>query len=978
MTICNEISPYLHLGATSDKSRKNKALDPNTVPIMDLGIEEWVEFTQQFAQSIHYYRTDTDIPTGNWEQFYSSLSDITDKANYEQGDIPPHQCLFIAFLKLLEFSKDSLNQLSQRHLEFYYKEVLGTKPLDYKPDQVFVKFELAKNTDSYKIPQDKLLDAAKSENGVPRRYRLLDELVANKAHFVEGYTLYSDPTGVYLSSIDELEDMTPAWPFGEPAEEYQTTYGYSFACSDLLFSSGFGEIRFEMQVKKNFSPARTSAEIMDGMIFKISTDTGWETLIPLSIENHNNKLIIIFGASDYTIIPLQEDIHGRSLRFPVLKFEFFGTAGREIYLDWSSHEIKSLKITTKKTYEEGFELMSDQGVLDTTQDFYPFGSIPKRDSWFKVHSDEWYGKNINLLRIGINWKNRPLNLAEHYRAYRSDSITRPFRNVTCTREHKKNTSQTKYEENLEDVHIYWALTPSKSIVQYPTGCNIFGVYTQTPENSIAMFSNDQNTKYELQTSFSSIKPYNAHSIKHSPFKVLLTNDMLHTDYPKLVTIAVTKDKEIPELPYAPISDDIEVYCETSSTTSDIIAYQELPLGYRCESYTSVLHIPELDDQKGYLMLAADDIQVLDNIQFLISLDEGTENPDRIEAEGLSEIRWKYLKDDQWIDFQKEHILFDQTLGFLQDGLVKLQCSDIDRDAMTMPSGKYWICAEMRGSYDKVSRIRGIHTQVGVAVFQNQENSLEHLQNGLAPLTISKMTDRDSQVKKVIQPYSSFGGKPREDQARYYRRISERLRHKNRTVSTWDYNHWILQNYPEVYKTKTLNHTDNHSFVSPGNTLIIVVPNTITRNVFDILQPKLNQSTLQKIQSAVNTRNSLHVEAQVLNPTYSEVQIDTLVKFHKGRDLNHYTQKIKQDITNYIAPWTTDMEAEISFGSTLYTAQIIAFIESLDYVDYIKEFKIRQDNVIVKSVKIEDPRKIITSVKPTEHNILPIITEECNI
>ena len=36
---------------------------------------------------------------------------------------------------------------------------------------------------------------------------------------------------------------------------------------------------------------------------------------------------------------------------------------------------------------------------------------------------------------------------------------------------------------------------------------------------------------------------------------------------------------------------------------------------------------------------------------------------------------------------------------------------------------------------------------------------------------------------------------------YYTRVSERLRHKNRAIQLWDYEHLILQNFPHLYRVK---------------------------------------------------------------------------------------------------------------------------------------------------------------------------------
>ena len=105
------------------------------------------------------------------------------------------------------------------------------------------------------------------------------------------------------------------------------------------------------------------------------------------------------------------------------------------------------------------------------------------------------------------------------------------------------------------------------------------------------------------------------------------------------------------------------------------------------------------------------------------------------------------------------------------------------------------------------------------------NTLEHLSNGLAAGSIKSFEKKVGEIKKISQPIASFGGVPKETQTEYYRRVSERLRHKNKAITQWDYEHLILDQFPEIYKTKCLNHTSKESSFAPGEVLIIVIPNS---------------------------------------------------------------------------------------------------------------------------------------------------------
>src|SRR5690606_38307786 len=102
---------------------------------------------------------------------------------------------------------------------------------------------------------------------------------------------------------------------------------------------------------------------------------------------------------------------------------------------------------------------------------------------------------------------------------------------------------------------------------------------------------------------------------------------------------------------------------------------------------------------------------------------------------------------------------------------------------------------------------------------------------LPPGTISKLLLADPAVKKIEQPVTSSGGKTLEDDASWYRWVSERLRHKQRAVSPWDYERLILEAFPEIYKVKCIPHARPGNELSPGHVMLVPVPDLHGRNAF---------------------------------------------------------------------------------------------------------------------------------------------------
>jgi hypothetical protein len=282
---------------------------------------------------------------------------------------------------------------------------------------------------------------------------------------------------------------------------------------------------------------------------------------------------------------------------------------------------------------------------------------------------------------------------------------------------------------------------------------------------------------------------------------------------------------------------------------------------------------------------------------------------------------------------------------------------------------------MNKRFDAVCKVIGITAQVAGAVFEDNGNDTSHLKNGIKAKTISKLVNGIPGVKSISQPYSSFGGQSAETDEKYFRRVSERLRHKNRAVSVWDYEHLILQEFPDIYKVKCLNHTkvrtvagsNRFTYLSPGDVTIVVIPDIVNKNVFDIYQPRVSRTLLNSIQRFVNRLNTMHVNAAVINADYEEVTIQLKVKFRKGFDESYYRKVLNSDITKLLSPWAFENSAPVDFSTSLHRSSVINYVEELEYVDFVEDVVLLQNgSTSLTKVVPSGPATVLVSAK--EHDI----------
>jgi hypothetical protein len=185
----------------------------------------------------------------------------------------------------------------------------------------------------------------------------------------------------------------------------------------------------------------------------------------------------------------------------------------------------------------------------------------------------------------------------------------------------------------------------------------------------------------------------------------------------------------------------------------------------------------------------------------------------------------------------------------------------------------------------------------------------------------------------------------------YARVSERLRHKARAVTAWDYEHLVLDRFPSIYKVKCIGHTDPNCLcreppdfpeccgpqLAPGHVLLVPIANLKHRNAANPLQPKTSRRTLLEIEDYLARRTSPFVHIHARNPLYEQILVFFQVQFTAGTNKGFHLNKLNEEIVHFLTPWAFDEEAEVTFAQKLYASAIINFIEERPYVDFITDF-----------------------------------------
>lgn len=406
---------------------------------------------------------------------------------------------------------------------------------------------------------------------------------------------------------------------------------------------------------------------------------------------------------------------------------------------------------------------------------------------------------------------------------------------------------------------------------------------------------------------------------------------------------------IPNEPWTPVIKEISLDYTATATTTDIDLIHLYPYEgtYKHEEIELQPTLFPTFCDEGTLFLGLKNLVPGSNIHMLFQLAEATADS---ESE-REEIHWYYLDNNQWKMLRQGfEVLDDATNGLTASGIIKFALpANMTSDNTILPKGLHWIKAAIPYNSHSVSETIGIHTQAIQVTFTNEEaNDKLRLAKALPAGSIAKLKEADASVKKVNQPYDSFGGRVPEAEGHFYVRVSELLRHKGRAIQKFDYERLALEAFPQLFKVKCINHSfalDAHQYfndfpVAPGYVLLAVIPDLHQLKAAQSFEPRVPMSLLEDIKTCLHQRTSPFVRLRVMNPRYEEVHFCLKVKLYLGKDEQYYKEKLKQDVREFLAPWAVGQYDKLTFGQCIYRSDIVRFLETRDYLDYILDLRMK--------------------------------------
>ncbi|PZX49873.1 baseplate J/gp47 family protein [Algoriphagus chordae] len=1041
---CNDLT--LPGNGTSRAQRLIKSLMPDYVLVDERKMEDLQSFAVKIAGELKFIKDENPWSGEDWSGFF-------DQKIQENQLTNPHFSLFLAFLKLFNFAQQDINTLTQRHLDFYYRDVLRLKEKPAESDQVYLILKLAKHIQEHFLATNTAFKAGKDDLGKEILFQTTDQNVINKAEVTSLMSLYKDEDGrLYKSPIANSADGLGAeilseemqWKtFGSPSTLFPNqdrevaTIGFAFASPILLMGEGSRSISLKISFKRTdgllgklkslpldqafeiwFSgeeewiratldweenKENVKSKVLDfinkakiwqdiagvepqaGPIFddpesgkhrpfrgydigevtaknilskrdsypgKLFTEfeqltavrgIGDDKTIDLLYSFRNKHQLLSTADSidlilncmllpeDPAVVNYNEEVLIQRIDTisPVMKVNLANTIQSYGYEILKECEVSKATISIDVKGVENLILQNDQTVLPIGKNIQPFGFRPVKGSNFYIGSKEVFGKSPKKVALNFKWHGLPEDskgFTDQYTGYVPVRNNQSFKAAVDFLDQKTwkplSTSMSLFEG--ADNHF---LNPNKTID-----------LTEPAWESI-------NKDPELDN-FTGWSP-----ASNRGFLRLKLNspDFGHKEYPLIfATQALATTPVLPKEPYTPELQSVSLDYTAEETLNlqnskwdgffHIGAFGEAKVSGQDDSLSL---LPEYSDE-GELLIGLSEHQKSQNIQLLIQILDGSANPEK----PVPQVKWSYLAGNKWKEFDKYALLTDETNGLIQSGLLAFAMPrEADNSHTILTDNLTWLKASVSSDSDAIPDFISVLAQAIKTRFESNENDPLRVGKAISKEAISKLKIGDSAINKIQQPFSSFGGKTTEASTDFYQRISERLRHKQRAITSWDYEHLVLEEFPEVYQVKCLNHTSydgdltKYLALAPRNVTLVIISNVQNKNAIDPLRPKASVAQLAAIREFITRIYPPGVFLHVVNPVFEEIQVKTKVKFHSWADKSFFAKKLEDDLKAFLSPWAFETDFDWTFSESLHSSVVLHFVEKLAYVDYLTCFEL---------------------------------------
>tara|TARA_B100000767_G_scaffold221685_1_gene210222 strand:- start:621 stop:4367 length:3747 start_codon:yes stop_codon:yes gene_type:complete len=978
----------------------------------DLKIEEfesivWKSKANYEFESIFKFRDQEELINNSFKKMvlissevFEIIYDISYKTKkilrdslYNSNDHKAHIGLLFSFLELMNHVKEDVNGFSQKHLDFYYKNILKQTALATEPLVTFVTIDVEDNSNEIFLSKNNLLIAGQYADGAVVKLELEDDVRLNTIKISDLLTIFISRnaifdynskfqliSSIYYKSIASTTSAVNAFNSDETTfstmgrdQNFLTTSEMTMSLAEIGFLIASPVLKLgcsdrKIKVDLNFSVA--SINYLSDLIIDIANTTDlnedevfyrvfssafeiqytildawheisdYEVLAPDDWTSGTISILLSLTKIDPAFVNFDSQIHSLDINtaHPVLRININQTKFYNTYSFLNTLELIKIDIDVEVENLKQIKIYRDGQLVDNSSDFDLLGPLGKYGSKVYIGCEELFNKKATSFDLSWDFTNIPpkcKSIDEFYKAYKENYSNNSFKlklSALSDFNYRSHDSKDftidlfKSDKNSELENTRQLHFKDLNDLKINPNFNINDSY-------LTEFSNDIETgllKIEL------IAPIDGFGFDIYP---KLYSKELASEYSSKKSDSKAADKL--NEPFAPTVNNIKISykASTSIVFNDSDAYLNDPLEGNSFFQTSPFGIQQTFSQneirnknlfynffnEGELIIGLSAQKIFSGVNLLFEINK-SENTN---YEFSRKIEWYYSSSDGWKKMENEHILFDQTFNLMKTGIISFRFPvDFSKSANILDQDKYYIKACSADKADQFSLIKSIKTNASKArelVVDNSTNRIEKLKAN----SVEGFEKKPSGILSVSQPFDSSTFKIKEDNNEFYLRVSQLLRHKNRPVTKWDIENFILNRFDWLTHVSCFNYPDSNQ--NPSLKILCLKRIEAFQNIEEV---KLSMAEINDIKQNLANFISPFLKIEIINPVFEDIWIKAKLTF-RDISIGKGIEELNHDLLNFICDWrlvTNGDNPELKNKIKKY--DIIKFIKERKYISFV--------------------------------------------
>lgn len=942
----------------------------------------------------------------------------------------PNNALYLSFILLLERIQEKMNSFPRRHLDFYYKKVLRQIEKTGEPTKAVVAFELKPDIKFSKLDtgvklsagkqfgrtQDLMFGIKKPLSLYPVSIQNMFSIFLNKSPYIKAGTNDSIITNLIRYDLVkkgvELQDLRDeeVGIFGASNETANRTtqsegnigdLGFVISSPSLFLSEGQRIIRLHFAMDSVSADGQfwkllreisvnheESVRAVFNTIFKAgfnieyTTKDAWQTIdgYKLSLDQANDTFTIEINL-DISAPPVQI-LEGETMKWPTLKFLLNPYAPVYLYSFLKELKLRTVRIEVEVSELRNLSVYNNIGKIDINAAFDPFGPIPKIGSNLKIGKAELFKKNITDLSLQIEWDNLPEEeggFESYFARYPNETFNNSYKAYFSVL--NKGKWFPMDELLIEEEELF----ATKTVIT-PEG---YEEQVLTPKSEIkfhkfrelALAKKNFNLKDPLDFTVDSLDGFIRLTLS-SPEEAF--GYEVYPDLVAAVSIHNARKKRnvpLPNKPFVPTINTLKLSYKAEdsinfensksnleSTSFNLSEFYHIsPLGWHevlknQEVYSDLL----LHDftNEGQLYLHLNNAAGAQMLSIYFDLDD-TQSNDKL-PDTPPKIHFK--RNEEWVELPVRNIIRDDTLGFIKSGIIELSLPAKRENAL---DNSVWLRISTELDAVDYPFLKGIYFNAITASCLDTDPEIMGLE--IDANSIDRITGNYPDLKSVVQPKRSFGGVKRETERQFYHRIGNRLRHKDRAVTSWDFEQLVLDRFSDVQLVKCTN-LDKNFKPQADKVKVIVVHKDWSVDNFHLF----SRDVLFEIRDYIKSRSNAFVDLEVINPTFEFLLVNVALQMNEDARGGHYITEVNHEINKFLSPFNQVSGGFGGIGGKVVPVILTSQLEKMSFVKssgYLSIEHIRQKGSNRYSMGIYKGNDTIKSTSPwsilvpmIEHNI----------